>query len=420
MIRLIRVFVSSPGDVVEERRVLDEVIERINRTDGDRMKMRLEFFKWETGVAPQIGPKPQDVVDRQTPSQYDIYLGIMKHRFGTPIGTYGSGTEKEFEDALERWGKVGQPWILFYFGKESIDPDKLDLEQYAKVKAFRQSIEAKGLYATYEGVRGSKEAFFDQVELHLRQVLDMLPPTGLEVVPKSSRSPADSKAYLRNLLEKTSHIDIRGLQVGEGKVHRFPIEDLFISLTTTTQPATCSSEEREEKGKGQSHKAARVDSLLRKSQPLHAALCNDRLVVVGDPGAGKTTFVRRVAHALSLTELGDVPGAAQSRLGISDRTFPILVKLNELDNHIRCNRNSPSIPTSDDSPAWLIRYLASAARDDELELDEEFFRQQLKERLCTVLLDGLDEAPDRVARERLSSLSVPPLAVSKYPFRVRA
>jgi hypothetical protein len=53
------------------------------------------------------------VVDDQTPA-YGIYLGIMSKRFGTPSGPYGSGTEKEFRDALERWGKTGAPWILFY------------------------------------------------------------------------------------------------------------------------------------------------------------------------------------------------------------------------------------------------------------------------------------------------------------------
>ncbi|TVS12283.1 MAG: DUF4062 domain-containing protein [Planctomycetaceae bacterium] len=114
MVRLIRVFVSSPGDVQAERDVVDEVVAAINRTDGDAGGFRLETFRWEANVTPQIGPRPQKVVDQQTP-EYDVYLGMMSTRFGTPTGRYGSGTEKEFKDALKQWKSAGQPWITFYF-----------------------------------------------------------------------------------------------------------------------------------------------------------------------------------------------------------------------------------------------------------------------------------------------------------------
>ena len=40
-VRIIRVFVSSPGDVPDERKVLDEVVESINRTDGSASGVRL-------------------------------------------------------------------------------------------------------------------------------------------------------------------------------------------------------------------------------------------------------------------------------------------------------------------------------------------------------------------------------------------
>jgi hypothetical protein len=113
-VRMIRVFVSSPGYVAEERAVIDELVASINRTDGQVVGFRLELFRWEDDVTPQIGPKPQQVVDRQTPV-YDIYVGIMSARFGTPTEGYGSGTEKEFTDAMEKWKKAGSPWITFYF-----------------------------------------------------------------------------------------------------------------------------------------------------------------------------------------------------------------------------------------------------------------------------------------------------------------
>ena len=403
--RIIRIFVSSPSDVADERKVLDEVIARINQSDGQARKARLEAWKWETHVVPQIGPKPQPVIDKQMPVHYDVYLGIMKHRFGTPTGGCGSGTEKEFNDALERWGKVGSPWILFYFDKTKVDHYQMDdkeFDQLNRVRQFRKKLEGMGLHAAYEGARGSSEGFFEKVELHLRSILQMVMPLRSEDGDKPVASPT---AYLRDLLGKTGYIDIRGLQVGQERAHQFPIEELYISLTTT-QAATPDGEQRMKDRENAVDEGLEVAHALRESRalPLHLALRHDRLVVVGDPGAGKTTFLRRVAHALCQTELGDVPDAARERVGISDRTFPILVRLSRLDDHIVRHHNDPAAPTEEDAPAWLPHFLTKTSQDRCLGLDDEFFRRQLEGGRCTVLLDGLDEAADRLARKRLSRL----------------
>jgi hypothetical protein len=91
MVRLIRIFVSSPKDVQAERDMLEKAVEQINRSDGTRLGVALRTFRWEKDVVPRIGPPPQEVVDRQTPP-CDIYLGIMASRFGTKTSGFGSGT----------------------------------------------------------------------------------------------------------------------------------------------------------------------------------------------------------------------------------------------------------------------------------------------------------------------------------------
>jgi hypothetical protein len=196
-VRLIRVFVSSPGDVQAERDALRELVDSINRTDGRASGFRLELFRWEDDVTPQIGPKPQQVVDAQTPP-YDIYLGILKHRFGTPTGRYGSGTEKEFRDASKRWKQGGWPWILFYFCHDPIDPANFDPEQYAKVDKFRKELEKKkkGLYATYKGVRGSGDSLYEKAGEHLRKIAmqflaAQVPPEPPPAEPAATRGTAE-------------------------------------------------------------------------------------------------------------------------------------------------------------------------------------------------------------------------------------
>ena len=188
-VRLLRVFVSSPGDVVTEREILDEVVERVNSTDGDVHSLRLELFRWEDNIVPQVtdGPGgPQDVVFSQMP-EYDIYLGIMAARFGTPTGGFGSGTEAEFRAALQKTQHAnGQgPWIMFFF-KENVPAPRLDeLEQYQKVLEFKEELKRWGIIGTYTALRGSDDGFFDKVEHYLRLLVQRLSrSTGTQTKPK--------------------------------------------------------------------------------------------------------------------------------------------------------------------------------------------------------------------------------------------
>jgi hypothetical protein len=108
--------------------------------------------------------------------------------------------------------------------------------------------------------------------------------------PARSR-PADPTTYLRRLRDRTATIDIRGLEVGRGRANNFPIEDLYISLTTTgSAPATA------RRGPGRGDKLGE-SSLTPPRKPLHDALSHPRLVVVGDPGSGKTTFAVEAVRA---------------------------------------------------------------------------------------------------------------------------
>jgi hypothetical protein len=127
-------------------------------------------------------------------------------------------------------------------------------------------------------------------------------------------------------------------------------------------------------------------------------------VVVGQPGSGKTTFLRRIAFALCQTRLGDVADAADQRLGIRDRTFPVYVRINELAEHVKRSAHAADAPRGEDAAAWLPHYLTAVSAAASWGLDARFFQQQLADGVCTVLLDGLDEAPDRLVREQMSRL----------------
>src|SRR5262249_965226 len=149
--------------------------------------------------------------------------------------------------------------------------------------------------------------------------------------------------------DQTGFIDIRGLHVGSGKAHRFPIQDLYIPLTSAA------AGEAEGAAAGGAGAATGPHTGPRGGQ---AFLQHRRPAGVGDPGCGKTTFLRNIAHALAATLLNKDPAAAGERLGITEAPpFPVLIRLAELSEFVgRQKRGSEAAPVTDDSPEWLVRF----------------------------------------------------------------
>ena len=112
------VFVSSPGDVAEERALAERVLGRLAGEFADRVELRPIFWEHEPLLA--SGTFQEQIV---RPSQADIVVCILWSRLGTRLpgqfrredGTrYASGTEFEFEDALAGFRARGTPDLLVY------------------------------------------------------------------------------------------------------------------------------------------------------------------------------------------------------------------------------------------------------------------------------------------------------------------
>lgn len=146
----LRIFVASPGDVNEERQTVNAVVDELRATLAPALQVSLEVVKWETHVHPAVGADAQDVVNKQI-GEFDIFVGIMWRRFGTPSQRAESGTEEEFFRAYDLFQKHGRPAIMLYFKtKEFFPQDTAEIEQLGKVVKFKEQVVELGvLYGEY-------------------------------------------------------------------------------------------------------------------------------------------------------------------------------------------------------------------------------------------------------------------------------
>jgi len=157
-----RIFLSSPNDVTVEKKALERVVTELNITHGATMGYRLELVRWETHAAPGAG-RPQQIITELI-GGYDIYVGIMWRRFGTPTGVAGSGTEEEFRNAYQAWERNRDIQIMFYFCQKPFMPKKIDeVDQMRQVLLFRQGLEGKALVWDY----AAPAKFADDIRVHL-------------------------------------------------------------------------------------------------------------------------------------------------------------------------------------------------------------------------------------------------------------
>jgi hypothetical protein len=168
---ILRLFVGSPGDVSHEREILEDIVRELNLVWSRQLGIYLELTKWETHAYPGIGTEPQAVINEQIGEDWDIFIGIMWTRFGTPTKNYGSGTEEEFEIGLQLFRENPRlKRIMFYFNNAPVSPSAVDIDQFRQVMQFKNGLGEKGsLYWEYH----SEEEFAQLLRMHLsRQIQD--------------------------------------------------------------------------------------------------------------------------------------------------------------------------------------------------------------------------------------------------------
>lgn len=200
----------------------------------------------------------------------------------------------------------------------------------------------------------------------------------------------DFRSYLEALIDQTSHINISGIS-SEGSVKgalRHPIEKLYTLLRSWGELASPREGGRPAEG------LVSLPELL----PRHP-----RLLLEGQPGAGKTTFLRLVACLLARDVLRiDCPDGSSWRkryLGLLGKPLmPVLVRISDLAFFLTRDGEHPF---RNDDRRRFLGFLSILCEENEHRIDHETWRRLLEEGEAILLLDGLDEVADENTRDRI-------------------
>jgi hypothetical protein len=82
--KIYKCFIASPSDTHPEREIIDKVFDELNKGIATIYDFRIESLKWENDVHPKLGKEGQEIINEQIGNDYQIFIGIMFKKFGTP------------------------------------------------------------------------------------------------------------------------------------------------------------------------------------------------------------------------------------------------------------------------------------------------------------------------------------------------
>ncbi len=286
---ILRIVLSSPGDVEAERSSVKYVIDELNHLIADERNLRLELTCWDTDASPGFhADGPQGLIDPLLNIQdCDILLGIFWQRFGTATKDAQSGTEFEFRTAVESWKKLGQPQIMMYFKEAERKLKTAEAhEQFARVLRFKENFPTQGLYWPFRDLQHFERSVRNHLTQHiLRRFL-------ISDAAQASTATEPPEQYLirshcRNLEQEFSTIHLFGEARRDADV-KGSARDHITDIDRSFVPLHLQLWQNEAEMKLASALDIR-DLFFKQDSP-------ERFLLRGLPGSGKTTLLRYLTH----------------------------------------------------------------------------------------------------------------------------
>ena len=391
----IRVFLSAAEDVVEAATTaLDQAVHSFNTLESDKQGVKFERVDWN-GISSDDPLRPGST-NAGLNSTSDLFLAVLSSRLGEPGGRRGTAHKAELERAIERWQATSPGAIAFVFdGSPKVALDQPELVSKLLEKAqLQQDLKTSAQHVRILQYDSShSDSLRNQMADHLRTIArPFVPPSAtapaealvVATAPPAIRSPA-VEHYLKRLIGETGTLRLIGL--GHRAKH-LSIEQAFVPLRVLCDPrdderpvGRLSDVDTNEKF------PVFLDEVFR-----HAARSQRRAVVLlGDPGAGKTTAARQLAWSLAMGK------RSGDKFGLAEGILPVLLRL----------RDFPTLMTDSDgqvdSDSLLSDFLQRATQCAEVTPNLRSPGPELLQAPHLLwIFDGLDEVFETAQRKRLA------------------
>ena len=356
---------STARDLPEEREAILKACLKLKM-----MPDRMEDLPASSGNAISVS---LEMVDRA-----DIYVGVFAHRYGyVPEGEVLSITHMELNRAMER----GIPVLIFIIDDNvPVLPKNMDRgalgEKIYELKETLKDTYVVNFFTSPEDLKTKALHSLGEVPLNPAEQ----PTAPILPGPHSSLKP-----YLQKIYKECQVLPL-GLLGGISKQGKaITLNEVYIGLNTTTQ---VKEEENAEVTESREADAERGDE-EKEAVYLSAQEVADQeshLVLLGDPGSGKSTFVKQLV-------------AQQAKQGLDHEqdAVPVMIVLRDLAPRLVAAQQELDAANSATRRWVFSRLVLELVADNLNTLGVPASADAIKEAFSSgnvfLVLDGLDEVP---------------------------
>jgi hypothetical protein len=371
---VVRIFLASSAELVEHRREFEIFIGRQNKLGVWKQRaIQFEVALWEDFVDAMSATRLQDEYNKAIAS-CDVFVML----FRTKVGKY---TAEEFEKAFGQFKATGRPLVYTFFHNSSAMLGGIDRSDMQSLWAFQDKLkELQHFQTDYDNHEGLRLSFSQQL-LKLDGDGRLVPRDEKQGREADGRAPSAEREreldYLGNLVHRLlGAVDALWVPVEAGQTRARTLE------RTRRTPII--------RGHQSLRRSANVDASARVEPDEHVADVLDayralplrrsvkRLAVLGEPGAGKSFSLQRIAHEYATAARVDPAAPVPLYIQLGDWTDAEPLA-SFMDHHLA--KVCPGLTAGD------VQRLRNAGR-------------------VVLLLDGLNEIPPREREGKVQEVRI--------------